>query len=141
MTPQSRRANAVDELTKAEGRLRVADRLASDAEYLDAVQRLYYAAFHMVRAALFTLGQEPKSHRGVVNLLHQHFVQSGRLASQLAHVFSQLKDHRENADYTTEWVFTAEDWAEVRPRAEELLARLREVLREAGVVPAERGEG
>ena len=45
----------------------------------DAVSRAYYAAFHYARALLLLEGLEPKTHRGVVALLLEHYESPGRL--------------------------------------------------------------
>jgi len=63
------------------------------------VSRAYYAAFHYARALLLTVGLEPKTHRGVVDLVVEHFERPGRLAPEIASALARLQTFRGLADY------------------------------------------
>jgi uncharacterized protein (UPF0332 family) len=56
--------NAEAELRRADEALRASTVLLREALYNDAISDAYYACFHAIRALPFTLGQEPRSHRG-----------------------------------------------------------------------------
>jgi hypothetical protein len=73
-----------------------------------AVSRAYFGAFHYARALLLTLGEETRTHRGVVQLLHRDLVREGKLDPNVASLLSQLQRFRQDADYSAEIVFTAE---------------------------------
>ena len=45
--------------------------------YNTAVSRLYYSCFHVTRALLLTKELTPKTHSGVISMLHEHFVSEG----------------------------------------------------------------
>lgn len=45
--------------------------------YITAINRLYYSCFHATKALLLTKDLTPKTHSGVVSMLHQHFVSEG----------------------------------------------------------------
>lgn len=133
MSPENRQANAADEVRDSAEALRAAETLALAGLHRDAVERLYYAGFHLARALLFSMGLEPRSHTTVVRLLHKHFVRPARLDRSQVRTYQRLKESRENADYTTGWTFRAEDWEEIRPAAAELMETLRRLLRDAGI--------
>jgi uncharacterized protein (UPF0332 family) len=61
------------------------------------VSRAYYAAFHAARALLLTKGLEPKTHRGVIALLNQHFADA--LGEEQLSALARLHTFRGLADY------------------------------------------
>ena len=75
--------------------------------FADAVSRAYYGAFHYARALLLMLGEEPVTHAGVERLLHRDVVRAGILSADVARQFARLQKMRLDADYTSEFVFTA----------------------------------
>lgn len=61
-------------------------------------------------ALLLTKDPIPKTHSGVISLLHQHFVQNGSLDATHASFFTKLMQERINEDYSD--VLTLEEEAE-----------------------------
>jgi uncharacterized protein (UPF0332 family) len=90
VTDENARANAEAELTKARAALRAAHALADLSLRDDAASRLYYAAFHLVSAALLCLGVQAQTHRGVASLLGQHLVRPGLLPTRVSRDFATL---------------------------------------------------
>lgn len=130
MTGENRKANAWDELARAETCLREA-RALHDAELpYGAASRAYYATFHAARALLFSAGLEVGSHRGVVNLLGEHFVRPGRLSPELARLVSRMHADRHDADYLAQAVFTTRESADALADAERFLDAAKELLGE-----------
>jgi uncharacterized protein len=99
LTKKNRIDNARAEASLGDDALRAADALLGLDLANDAVSRAYYAAFHYARALLLLDGLEPKTHRGVISLLAQHFESSGRLASGLVSELAALQTFRGVADY------------------------------------------
>lgn len=64
-----------------------------------AVNRAYYAAFHMARAALLLRGEAPRTHKGVQRQFLLHFVQAGLVGQQAAAWLTRAARMRETADY------------------------------------------
>jgi uncharacterized protein (UPF0332 family) len=64
-----------------------------------AVNRAYYAAFHMARAALLLKGEAPRTHKGVHVRFRLHFVQTGRIGPEVAATLARAAEMREEADY------------------------------------------
>lgn len=55
--------------------------------------------FHYARALLLTEGLEPKTHRGVIDLLLEKFEATGRLAAEVTSALARLQTFRGLADY------------------------------------------
>ena len=61
-------------LQKANALLGEAEVLMQNKFYATVINRLYYGCFHATKALLLTKDLTPKTHSGVINLLHPHFV-------------------------------------------------------------------
>jgi len=100
MTNDNALINSADEARRGDEALAAARHLLSAGFYNDAVSRAYYAAFHWARALLVSRGIEAKTHRGVIQLFHLHFVQHGLITEEFAGHLSRLETYRELSDYT-----------------------------------------
>lgn len=74
---------------------------ARDAGLSDSavINRLYYAAFHAIQAALYARGLEPTSHGGVRSLFGSEIITVGDAPRRDGRFFSQLGELRQQADY------------------------------------------
>lgn len=133
MTDENALANARAEAAKAQAARRAADALAALELFDDASSRLYYAAFHLVSAALLTQGVQAQSHGGLAALLGQHLVKTGLLPPSVARELGALMGLRGQADYNRHFVMDAEGFASVRRNAEALFVPLRAFLVARGV--------
>ncbi|NHN61614.1 MULTISPECIES: HEPN domain-containing protein [Halorussus] len=72
-----------------------------DAGLSDAavVNRLYYATFHAVQAALYDRGCEPTSHGGVLSLFGTEIVATGDAPRERGRFLYELSEFRQQADY------------------------------------------
>ena len=102
---------ALDDATK--GR----DSGLSDAA---VVNRLYYAAFHAIQAALYDRGLEPTSHGGVRSLFGSEIIADSDAPRRDGRFFSQLSELRKQADYGYEEL--EEDIDVLHSRTRELVA-------------------
>lgn len=66
--------------------------------YSTAINRLYYSCFHATKALLLTKDIIPKTHSGVVSMLHKHFVKEEGFDKEKASFFSQLMKERSEDD-------------------------------------------
>lgn len=64
-----------------------------------AASRAYYAAFYAASAAILHAGLETSKHSGVVALIHQHFVRTGRLSREHGRAINWLYELRGIGDY------------------------------------------
>ncbi len=96
-------------LSKAKSLLAEIDVLMEHKFYVTAISRLYYSCFHATKALLLTKELIPKTHSGVVNLLHQHFVQSHEFDPIHASFFSRLMQERIEDDYSDAMIINKEE--------------------------------
>lgn len=134
MTNANRVANARAEIALGDDALRAAEALVSLRLPNDAVSRGYYAAFHYARALLLLTDLEPKTHRGVVSLLLEHYEKPGRLQPGVASALARLQTFRGLADYDAHERFSTEraeaEIAAVRSFVEQLAPLIEQLLAE-----------
>lgn len=63
------------------------------------VNRLYYACFYAVSAALLARGLASAKHAGVRAMLHQHLVKPGLVSPESGKFYDMLFDNRQKGDY------------------------------------------
>jgi uncharacterized protein len=84
---------------KAQESLASAHREFSASSYMFAMNRIYYAAFYAVSAALFSRGISFKKHIAVRSAFHSEFVKSGKLSANWGKYYDQLFRDRQEGDY------------------------------------------
>jgi uncharacterized protein (UPF0332 family) len=71
-----------------------------DKEYFDiAAARAYYAAFYAASALLLNQDIDTNKHSGVIALVHQHFVKTGKLDKEQGKSLNWLFEIRGVGDY------------------------------------------
>lgn len=86
--------------------------------YNSAVNRLYYACFHIASAALVSIGvTKVKSHEGVRNLFSLHFIKTGKMDAEWNHFYPYMFSCRSNADYDNFVEYTKEDVEDMLPQS------------------------
>jgi uncharacterized protein (UPF0332 family) len=134
VTDENSRVNAAAELAKAHAARRAARALADLGLYDDAASRLYYAAFHLVSAALLCLGIQAQTHRGVASLLGQHLVKPGLLPASVARDFAVLLGLRSQADYNRHFLLDGASAAEELARVDSLFMTVGHWLASHGIL-------
>ena len=129
MSPENRQANIDDELAHSDEAMRAADALFSMGLLRDAMNRLYYALFHMSLALLLTEDLEPASHRGLQSLFGLHLVKTGKLPAELGATLRRAQAFREAADYTRGFVVPEAECRREFEAARAFLAAGREFLK------------
>jgi uncharacterized protein (UPF0332 family) len=99
VTGDARQASVEHRLRTAEQAFQAVLALRQLDLRLDALSRLYFAAFHWMKALLSWENVEAKSHRGVHTLVGLHFIVPGRLEPAHQQTFSRLETWRDKADY------------------------------------------
>ena len=92
------------------------------------VNRLYYACFYAVSALLAHHGLSASKHTAVRSLFYRHFVRSGMVSRELADLYRDLFENRQEGDYAD---FVRFQDLEVRPwliDAREFVACIEHVL-------------
>ena len=96
--------------SKANEALSDASLLASNESWNGTANRLYYACFFIVYAALINkIDIRIKSHSGIKTLFNQHFIKSSLISIKYSKLYSYLFDLRGDADYGDFIVFTKEE--------------------------------
>jgi hypothetical protein len=98
--------------------------------YRLSINRAYYAVFHIVSAALYTIGQDRSKHSGVESAFHQYFIKPGLIEVEYGTTFKLARKWREDADYSVGLVFTKETARDILERCEQLVRRMERYLRE-----------
>lgn len=118
--------------TRAREKLAAARHLLDGGFGADAVPPAYYAAFHAAEAALAIEGDEPRSHEGLKSLFGLRFVKTGRLPAELASILRELKDERENGDYSVFPAISVEEAERAVESAARFVAAVEEFLQREG---------
>jgi len=130
MREENKKENIHEEISRAHEAMKVSDLLFENNFVKDAVAKLYYAFLYTIRALLLTKGFEPKSHEGALRLFGLHFVKQGVFEAKDSHIFSKLMKYREEADYNPSYIFTHEDFIELKKEAECVLLKISSYLKE-----------
>jgi len=120
-------ATAIElELGHARSAHRAAQLLRDSGLYNDALNRLYYALYHVVTALLLSAGVEPRRHRALPGLLGTHF---GHLLGPVEQaIVARAATWRDLADYERTWQANAEVTKQAFSEIEPLIERLQQLL-------------
>lgn len=133
MTGENAHENAQAEFAKAQAARRAVQALAELKLYDDAASRLYYAAFHLISAALLTLGVQAQTHAGVASMLGQYLVKPGLIPVHVARQFAGLMGLRSQADYNRHFIMDEGGFAEEMKNSDALFRALEAFLAERGI--------
>jgi uncharacterized protein (UPF0332 family) len=97
--------------------------------YETAINRLYYSCFHATKALLLTKDLTPKTHSGVITMLHQHFVLQGLFSEVHAAFFSKLMQERIDDDYGDFMVIEFDEIKEFIEPAKAYLTYIEELIK------------
>lgn len=109
MSPENRQKAIERQLRRARSTLAGAELLLTGGFNEDAVSRAYYCVFHSARAALASLGVQPRTHKGVNQRFNSDLVLAGKIEAEYASILGHVQMQRETADYAVETDFTAEE--------------------------------
>ncbi len=87
--------------------------LADSKRWKSCVNRLYYSCFYAASALLAKNDMSSSKHTGVLSLFNLHFVKTVKIPKEIAVIFNELFDNRQESDYTDFIVFTEE---QVKPQ-------------------------
>ena len=106
------------------------DVLIDNELWNSAVNRMYYACFHMVSALLILHGIEVKSHMGVLQAYGLHFVKTNLLSSECGRIFSKIYDKRQSSDYDDFKEFTKDKIDNLYPQISFLISEVDRLITE-----------
>lgn len=96
---EERKTLALYRMTRAEEALEDARILAEAKRWNACVNRLYYACFYAVSALILLDGSSYSRHTGVRGHFNRHYVSTGKIPKDLARVYNDLFERRQEGDY------------------------------------------
>ena len=125
-------ANYGDEISshleRADTNLQVAKELLYKGYYDVCASRAYYAAFYAASALLLNEGIDTSKHSGVIALVHQHFVKSGKLGRQQGKNLNWLFELRSVGDYGVSLHVVMDDAQKAVSTAQDFLEAVKTLL-------------
>lgn len=117
-----------DFIAKAERFLQSAEHLLALGDYDSCASRCYYAMFFLAEAALMTKGLAPSSHRGVIRLFGQHFIETNIFPAELGRALHRAYDVRLTGDYAVGLSVDREEAESLLETARRFIAQVRPYL-------------
>jgi uncharacterized protein (UPF0332 family)/predicted nucleotidyltransferase len=108
-------------------------------EYRLALNRAYYAVFHLTVAVLADLDVMRRRHSGVESAFHEYLIKPGFIEPEYGRFYREARQWREDADYHFGVEFTAEKTRQVLEQAERTVARLEQFLHEHAMKKGRQG--
>lgn len=115
-------------LVKADKDFKAAKTLIAAQDWEVAVNRLYYAAFHVVSALLFKNDIKVKAHSGAKAMLEFHFIKTGLLSVEWGKFYAELFSERSDSDYEDFAIFTEEDVLPLLPQTQEFIDVIKRLI-------------
>ncbi len=110
MTDQDyRNTIAQNWLLKAEDAYETASLLLREKRFVGCVNRLYYAVFYAVSAALAKDGKEYGKHTAVRAALHRDYVKTEKIPPECSKIYDELFEDRQEGDYKPQTNFDEAD--------------------------------
>lgn len=73
--------------------------LANKEKWNSTINRLYYSAYYIVMALLFSADLKPTTHNGAKSNFSEHFIKTGLIPREFGKMYSQLFTWRQKGDY------------------------------------------
>jgi uncharacterized protein (UPF0332 family) len=115
-------------LERAETNLQVAKELLDRGYYDVSASRAYYAAFYAASALLLDKGIDTSKHSGVIALIHQRFVKSGKLSKEQGRNLNWLFELRSVGDYGVSLHVAREEAHRAVDTAQDLIEAVKALL-------------
>ena len=120
---------------KSQEDLQSAQVLLEHGLFRAAVNRAYYAVFHLASAALLTVGEERSKHSGVQSAFGQFMVKPGHIEVEHYDTLKFARKLREESDYRDDLVtLTAEETAALLENARQFVSRVKRYLLDVGAL-------
>jgi len=117
-------------LARADETLEDARILAKAKRWNACLNRLYYACFYAVSALLVRDGLSSSKHAGVRGLFNQNYVKTGNVTKQLARIYNDLFERRQEGDYIDFVRFKESQVVPWISKAEELIGHIAKLIQD-----------
>ncbi|GBO52312.1 hypothetical protein APA_5402 [Pseudanabaena sp. lw0831] len=94
-------------LSLSKEELETAEFLYNGKRYRSCISRSYYAMFYSAQALLLLEGFDTSTHRAVIKLIGQHFVNTGKMNPEIGSFLGDTYELRQASDYKAN--FLADD--------------------------------
>jgi uncharacterized protein (UPF0332 family) len=111
-------------MTRATETMEDARVLAKVGRWNACVNRLYYACFYVVSALLVRHGLSSSKHTGVRSLFNQQYVKTGKISKDLARIYNDLFERRQEGDYLDFVTFQESQVLPLISKAEQLIEHI-----------------
>lgn len=115
-------------LERAQESLEDARLLANAESWNTCVNRLYYSCFYAVSALLVRDGLSSSRHTGIRSLFNRHYVRTGMIPRDLARLYNDLFERRQESDYADFVRFQADQVRPWIPQTDAFLAHIHSLL-------------
>ena len=117
-------------LKRARESLEEAKILAQAKHWNACVNRLYYTCFYIVSALLILDNLSSSKHTGIRSFFNLHYVKTERVSKQVATIYSDLFERRQEGDYFDFLEFQESQVRPLIPKVEEFIECLNNLLEE-----------
>ena len=93
-----------------------------------AINRYYYACFHIVQALFMAKGFSAHTHSGTSTVLGQQFVKTGLIDVPYGRFFSTMVQLRQKADYNSVANIAEQDARDIVEQSKDFIAKLESLL-------------
>ena len=84
---------------KAKDKLDTASLLLREGKYSDSISRAYYSAFLSAKAVLVLIGEDAKTHGGLIMLFGLKFIKTNTIEKEYSKILGRLLNARQQSDY------------------------------------------
>jgi uncharacterized protein (UPF0332 family) len=120
-------------LVRSEDAIKSAEVLINEKLWLDALSKIYYAAFYIVSSLLINMKLNPKTHSGAKNLFHKEFILTGIIDKDFGKLYDTLLAKRFEADYEDFAIIDEEDIPPYLEAVKEFLIKAKIILQNSNV--------
>ena len=116
-------------IEKSERTFLEANSLKTSSFWNGAVNRLYYACYHIVSALLIKDGINASTHNGVRSQFFKFYIKTEKIDRKFSILYSDLMNKRQESDYDDFQEFEQEDIEPLFEDVQEFIETIKEVLR------------
>ena len=120
------------EIEKGTESLRAANLLLEGELYDEAVSSAYYVMFHITKALLLTINEEPSTHHGLITLFGLHFIKPNLIEIEYNDLLIDAKESREAGDYDAARKFTKAEATEKVESADSFFKHISKFIKDKG---------
>lgn len=130
MTPEERQILVAMQVERAHRFVKQADEMM-DMGYSDmAVNRFYYACFHIVQALFIQREIVAHTHSGMLTQFSKCFVKTGVVSLEDGSFLARLFQLRQKADFNCAYDFTKEEALSLKEPAHEFVEKIENIIGE-----------